>query len=482
MPNQETLQVDITREKCIDDNLFEVELSSVEENSFNIHQDGTRLIFREEENPQAKLIASGRNDRLFTDGTDHEQLVKEVRYVLGGEESISKAFRVVVLPPNWSTNPWESVVDGDKPQSWDQRLPLLVVPECPEDIGTALGPWLQSNLQTRRNTVRFLLPNADSMDVFRDNELLFFCRVVVLAERWKTQNPEYGRLLKKYRQELRAVLSKRFDRFAILDTWNYQNPKKCHFHVEAHRALGDKIPLAIDEYIHSNLFIPEELEALVCAAADNNQSVGKLLRELQEPRTSGENCIPWLGETRMKEFIIRICARGKIAINLRGLDYLQVETGEDEETAWMRMRGELSTGRHLDETTLLRPQAVPHTAGGSQSDEVGGSKDCILGGANGISNGKNAGNEDGGGNSPSMRENKEKDIFGSASSLVSHESTMTSALNLLGEVESWGISTGSQIKDMSLKVSSLTGAQLNALLRALPDSILYELRLSKEKK
>ena len=50
----EMLQVDITRGKRIDDNQFKVELSTIEENSFNIHQDGTRLIFREEENPQAK--------------------------------------------------------------------------------------------------------------------------------------------------------------------------------------------------------------------------------------------------------------------------------------------------------------------------------------------------------------------------------------------------------------------------------------------
>ena len=79
-----TLQVDITRGKPIDDNGFQVELSTIVENSFNIHQDGTRLVFREAENPQAKLIASARNDKLFTDGADHEQLAKEVRYVISG--------------------------------------------------------------------------------------------------------------------------------------------------------------------------------------------------------------------------------------------------------------------------------------------------------------------------------------------------------------------------------------------------------------
>ena len=51
----------------------------------------------------------------------------------------------------------------------------------------------------------------------------------------------------------------------------------------------------------NDLFVPEDFEALVLAAADDNASVGKLLRELQEPRPAGQDCIPWLGETVMKE-------------------------------------------------------------------------------------------------------------------------------------------------------------------------------------
>ena len=89
-----TLQADITRTKAIDDNAFHVELGTIVENSFNIHEVGTRLVFKEEENPQARLIASARNDKLFQDGSDREQLRKEARYVLGGDEDVAKAFRV----------------------------------------------------------------------------------------------------------------------------------------------------------------------------------------------------------------------------------------------------------------------------------------------------------------------------------------------------------------------------------------------------
>jgi hypothetical protein len=58
----------------------------------------------------------------------------------------------------------------------------------------------------------------------------------------------------------------------------------------------------------------------------------------------------------------------------------------------------------------------------------------------------------------------------------------TSALNLLGKVEGWGIGSGTQVRDVQLKVTNLTGAQLNELLKKLPDGITYELSLSKEEK
>ena len=468
-----TLQVDITRGAPIDDNGFQVELSTIVENSFNIHQDGTRLVFREEENPQAKLIANARNDKLFTDGSDLEQLAREVRYVISGQEDVSKAFQIIVLPSNWSSAPWASVEDKLMPQSWDERIPLLVLPASPKKVGPTLGPWLRDHLQTRRNAVRFLLPRADSTNIFHDRDLLILSRAVVLAERWKTQGQEYRKLLVKYERDLRDILTKRFDRFAILESWNYQEPAKCTFHVEPHKAEGTKIPGAVDEHIRTNLFIPEEFDAIVLTAADNNESIGKLLRELQEPRASGEACIPWLGETPMKERVIRICARGDVAINVRGMEYVQVHAGEDEEAAWKRMRGKLGTGKHLDETYILRPQAVPHTEGVSKAEQP-------LETDNGqIPTG--SGEDTTSGTSPT-HPGGAGSIFGGSSNLVPYASGATSALNLLGKVESWGITTGTPVQDMSLRVSSLTGAQLTKLLRELPDGITYELSLNKDKK
>ncbi len=484
------IQVDITRSKPIDDNAFQAELSTIVENSFNIHQEGSRLVFREEENPQAKLIANARNDKLFVDGSDRQQLAKETRYVIGGAEGVTRAFRVVVLGANWTAEPWAGVEENDQPAQWDDRIPLLVVPEPPDKVAARLGNWLKERLQSRRNAVRFLLPREGSENLFYDRVLLVLARAVLLADKWKTQSPEFKKLQVKYERELRDILKRRFDRFAILATWNFQNPVQCTFQLESHRAEGAQIPEAVDALIAKNLFVSEDFDALILTAAQQNESVGKLLRELQEPRPGGEDCIPWLGETLMKEKLVKICARGEIAINLRGMEYLQVRAGEDEDTAWRRMRGKLATGKHLDETYVLLPQAVPHAEGLTPPPE----RDGGLFGPTGqlsVRDGDVPGSGTGG--SPITEGTSLTTIdappggaiFGGQRAVrpLSTESA-TSALNLLGKVESWGITTGTQVKDVQLKVASLTGSQLNEVLKKLMlvDGITYELSLGKEEK
>jgi len=472
-----TLHVDITRSNPVDDNAFQVELSVITENSFNIHEDGNRYIFREEENPQAKLIASARNDKLFQEGEDISHLSKEVRYVIGGSADVASRFRVIVLPQYWRSEPWEKIEESNQPNNWDDRIPVLILPETPNKIESILGEWLRDNLQANRNSVRFLLPRDGSKNIFADRDLIVLARAVYLAEKWKAQNPEYGRLQSKYQKELREILKARFDRFALISNWNFQEPKNCRFYIESHKAEGAKIPDAIDKHINENLFIPEDFESFVLAAAPNNEPVGKLIRELREPRPGGKDCIPWLGETLVKERIIRLCARGKIAINLRGMEYLQRNDGESDEDAWRRMRGKLGTGKHLDETYVLLPQAVPATSGvttpaGEQPPSFGG--DLPTGPATGgVAEPTLGGENDNSQTDPS-------DIFGGATSFTQLSTPATSALNLLGKVESWGIGPGTQLQTMRLKINNLTGAQLQDLLKKLPDGMTYELDVEKE--
>ena len=482
-----SLQADITRSKAVDDNAFQVELAAIIENSFNIHQVGSKLVFREEENPQAKLMASARNDKLFTDGSDYVQLAKEIRYVIGGDENVAKSFRVIALPKSWLTDPWSTLDEGERPENWDDRLPILILPEEPDKLNERLGQWIKVHLQKRRNTVRFLIPRNGYNNAFLDRDLIILARAEFKAQEWSSQSPEYGKLTKKYRDELREVIKKRFDRFAILQSWNFNDTSLSRFSIESLREQGMKIPDAMESAIRDDLFIPEDFEDLVIQAANENSSVGKLLKELQEPRPNGLDCIPWLGETLMKERLIRLASRGKVAINLRGMEYLQVLPGEDDDTAWKRMRGRLGTGRHLDETFILLPSAVPSSGGATPapSPPAGGGSGEPPPPGGGLGDppvtpaptgGEPPSPPYGGGTPPPGG------LFGGNGNKprTALSNPATSGLNLIGKLETWGIGTATSVHQVSIKVDAATGAQLKNILRNLPDGITYELALEKE--
>jgi len=477
-----TLQVDITRNKAIDDNAFQVELATVVENSFNIHQDGPRLIFKEEENPRAKLLACARNGKLFTDGSDRAQLARQVRYVIGGTDEVAKTFRVIALPNAWQTDPWSDIDEAERPERWDDRLPVLVLPAEPEKIDQTLGRWLKDHLQKRRNTIRFLLPRSGFTNAYLDRDLLILARAEMKAQEWSGQNPEYKKLHKEFEGTLRDNLKKRFDRFAVLHRYDHQNPQQSLFSVEHLKKQGAQIPEGIEETLTNDLFVPEDFEDLVLEAASENAPLGKLLRELQEPRPAGQDCIPWLGETAMKERILRLCARGKIAINLRNLEHLQTHAGEDEESAWRRLRPKLSyTGRQLDEVFLMEPSAVPATGGTTPTTPqppAGGNGGDIFGG--GATPGVQ---EPQPGTSPTPT-TAPGGIFGGASAgtkpRIPLSNPPTSPLNLIGRLEGWGIGPATQVAEVSIKVAAGTGAQLKDLLKRLPDGMTFELSLEKE--
>jgi hypothetical protein len=208
---------------------------------------------------------------------------------------------------------------------------------------------------------------------------------------------------------------------------------------------------------------------------------------LKEPRPGGQDCIPWLGETLAKEQIIRLCSKGLIAINLRGMEYLQQQDGETEDAAWRRMRGKLGTGKHLDETHVLLPQNVPGSGGvtatgggttgtGGTNGGTGGQTGGTGGGTGTETGGGTTGGETGGGTGGFGGGG----LFGGSTTRVEINIPSTSALNLLGRIESQGIKAGTQLHNMALKVTSLTGAQLQDIIKKLPDGMTYELGMEKE--
>ena len=118
------VQLDITRNKPIDDNAFTAELANIVENSFNIHEVGTHeqtILLQAPENPESKLKAWARNDRAFDPQSaaapgllavrrDQEYLKQVLNYLLKTPDGTSEPpSQPVVLDPNWEKAPWANL-------------------------------------------------------------------------------------------------------------------------------------------------------------------------------------------------------------------------------------------------------------------------------------------------------------------------------------------------------------------------------------
>jgi hypothetical protein len=483
-----TLQVDCTRAKPLDDNLFASEMLTIVENSFNIHLQGGVYQFKEEENPRARVMATARNDRQFTDGRDLQHLAKEIRYVFAGGDQVAKGWRVVVLPREWDNDPWSKLEPEDQPAAWkDGRLPILVFPEEPENIHSTLGVWLKSHLTERRNTPRYLLPRTEDGNIFLDPGVVVLARAVMTAASWKGDNAEYGKLEREFRSQLHEAIRRRYGRFAILHRWNFGEPAKAVFSIESLTAQGDKVPEAIETAIRNDLFEPEAFRNLVLRQANENVSATKILKECQEARPADEDCIPWLGDTLMVERILRLCAQGRIAIDNRGLELLQAKPGETEEQAWSRMRGKVGGGSYLDNTLVSLPHGAPAAHGSgttTNSPPVGPAQPNLFPDDNQSpvpqprngQDGQGAGGSDSGGATSGS-------IFGTGGGArKTYQSDQpTSALNLLSQIEKWGVNAGAKVTNVTLTVNVTTGAQLATLIKKLPtEGMLWDLHLDKE--
>lgn len=459
------IQLDITRDKAIDDNQFQAELAIIEENSFNIHRKGNRLVFLNEENPNAKLMALAKSDRNFEAGQDIEYLAKEVRYALVGEGNSSQAYQAVVLQRKWREDPWSEQEESNHPANWDKRIPVVVIPAS--DADKDLGTWLKTHVPKNRNCVRFLLPSQGSDNVFYDKTLQFFARAAYLAQDLKkTDSAAYSPLFTRYQGELRSLLKARFDRFAVLMVWNFENPDECEFEITRHGAEGSNIIPALQQRITSELFEPEAFDEMVAKASKDHWSVKQLLEQLSEPARKGAECIPWLGETEVKERLIRSCANGHVDINVSGSDFLQKKPSESADDAWHRMKGRLGTGRQLEETTLHEPGGAVGSGGGAPvlttpPASTGGTAEPPP--------------ITGGGSTPPPG-----GLFGGGGSRQHYSAPATNSLNLYGKLEQWGIQQDSNVYEVKLKTEQLTGGQLAELLKKLPDGVSYELDLDKD--
>lgn len=166
--------------------------------------------------------------------------------------------------------------------------------------------------------------------------------------------------------------------------------------------------------------------------------------------------------------MLRLCAAGQLAIDLRGLELLQAQPGESADAAWMRIKGKVGSGRELEQTILLTPSASPQSGGAVPTPtEIPVAAPVTL---------QELRNSDIPSNLFAVGESKPPP----APIVKPYGTPPKTPVNLLGEVEKWGISAASSVSNININVSRMTGAQLTELLKKLPDGVTYALNLEKE--
>jgi hypothetical protein len=132
----------------------------------------------------------------------------------------------------------------------------------------------------------------------------------------------------------------------------------------------------------------------------------------------------------------------------------------------MRIKGKLGSGKELEQTILLSPAAYPQSGGTLPLPLIptippSPPPPAVAGGV------------------------PPPNIFGGTAlpatpTVKPFGTPPKTPMNLLGEVEKWGISAATNVTNVNINVSQMTGAQLRDLLKKLPDGVTYSLNLEKE--
>jgi hypothetical protein len=504
------LHLDITRGTAIDDNSFQAELALLIENSVNIHGDevpGGPLWFGVSENPRSKVRACAKNNKLWHigavptagqtvyPGKDVQHIRNTLRHIFV-PETTSPPSRVIILGPNWKNDPWSDVDEADRPAKWDRPV-LLVVPDQieggPAGVNSTLGAWLAKHVQKRRNTIRFLLPAADTLSLFSDEELIYSARCSFLCSRegWGSDTT-YRALHQDFDRPLRASLKSRFNRFAVLRKWDFQQPQNCAFEIEKITVQGGDIPTAVEAKILSDLFDQTEFKQFVLKRAKDSDFVGSMMDDLTEPPppNAGE-AIPFLGETKIYEFVLDIAASGDLVLNVSGTWIGRRSEDATDDDALRYIRGKaFRTGQEMRQIQLGLPGAVgggtvtvPNPPpGGTTQPGTGGTIPPVDGGTGTPYPPSTSG---GGG---TIGETGEPGGMAGTGGIIPPEpipaiktnksEEPATGINLSGCFETWGVPTSQAIETARIEFSGLTAQQIKQILQRIPSTFKATLEIA----
>ena len=483
------LHLDITKDRKIDDNTFNVELTSIVEMSFNIHKNDqdNRYSFKEEENPSTKLIAYAKNDKNFEKGDDKDFLIKFIRSHIESTSSASESpSRVIVLDENWQQNPWLNKDDADKPQYWSSTV-LIVMPYANSNSSELLGQWLKDHVSENRNKIRFLIPKQGLNNLFDDKNLIITARALLKSQDWMNQDQKYREFKTKYEKELKKIIDERYCRFAVLTNWNYQNPKTCKFEILSHNTTGNQIPQKIEEEIINNIFDLEEFTKLVIEKAQKGETVEKIINTLKEPPPKYEyDAIPYLGETKIYEKILWVIASSKnpsLSIHVKGQWYnRKAANSEDDNIIWKFLKNRAyASGRDLYNAQI---STVQETATDSIPTVEANDPTFSAPSQNSEFSQPNFNPE-----TQTSSHTNQGSTFVPSGTIVQPVSQPSfickkteeakSGINLLGDLEKWtqNVETGKKLPAAKIEIADLTVQELKAIICKIPFSVRARLEV-----
>jgi hypothetical protein len=502
------LHLDITRQQAIDDNFFQAELMLLKENSINIHGDqppGSPLWFGLAENPHTKVKTCAKNNRLWHPGAiassgqtvypakDIEHIRNTLRHLFV-TETREPLTRIIVLGPDWKTDPWADIDDAYKPAKWDRPV-LIVIPEQIDDgpgaINSCLGQWLATHVTTRRNTVRFLLLAGENKGIYSDNELIFSARCSFLCskEGWGSDSI-YRNLQQDFDRPLRQSLRTRFGRFALLRQWDFQQPQNCIFEVEKIIEQGADIPPAVERKILSELFDRKEFNTFIFNGAKDGDTVCSLMNDLIEPPpVFSREAIPFLGETKMYEFILELAATGSIVLNVGGSWVGRRPEDETDEDALRYIRSRaFKTGQEMRQIQLglpgsvgggtvtgVQPPAPPKPPALVPADTDSSHQPTVLPNAEEQPCGATVGD---GGVVTQAGETEQAATEPAQVSVSKRSEEPATAINLSGCFEKWGVSNTATIDSARIEFTGLTAQQVRQILTKIPSAYKASLEIT----
>ncbi len=494
------LHLDITRGAVIDDNAFQVELALIIENSINIHGDevpGGPLWIGMSENPRSKVRAFAKNNKLWNidaistagmtvyPGKDIKHIRNTLRHIFV-PETVQPPLSIIILGANWKNDPWSDVEDTDKPLKWDRPV-LLVIPDQikgdKDGINSCLGAWLAKHVQKRRNTIRFLLLATDTQGIYSDEELIYSARCSFLCspEGWGG-DMIYKSLRQDFDRPLRATLKSRFNRVAILRKWDYQQPQNCIFDIEKITKQGGDIPSAVEEKVFLDLFDLNNFKEFVVQRAKDSDFVGSLMDDLVEPPppNSGD-AIPFLGETKIYELILKIAAGGDIVLNVGGTWIgRRAEDTSDEEALRFIQGKAFRTGQEMRQVQLGLPGAVGGGTVTVSKHSIIYEKPVPVVDTPRVKNGKSNVYV------PTISTNEIGESLGIPPVTVipitksKKSQEPATGINLSGCFETWGISSNQSIESARIEFSGLTAQQIKQILQRIPSTFKASLDITYE--